>query len=210
MDKVLKPQLSDSKFKEQIKKEYHIFDCKYMRKSETKVINNHGIELRQLAHGKYCHCLIPNSFTGGEKCIHCERIFHNYPLQENKFVSLSIMTYVELYDIIDVCYHVTIDLHSKACSCIKISEDNTDSVICLSESLSDILTSQGNIDELFRGKLIKEMENCLYDGNHYYYIIQQGKNFHRGAVACSYVDFWPLFASITKELYPNMEPRMMF
>lgn len=35
--------------------------------------------------------------------------------------------------------------------------------------------------------------------------------FHgQGAFACDFVEYWPLFESIAKELYPFMEPRMMY
>ena len=51
-------------------------------------------------------------------------------------------------------------------------------------------------------KWIKEIENCLDDGNYYYYIILQGNKFKRYDVACGFVNYWPLFDCITKELYP--------
>ena len=130
--------------------------------------------------------------------------------KDENIVSLSIMTYIKLYSLTDSCFHITIHLDSKKCSCIKVSEDNVESVIELSESLTEVLTTQGNIDELLRGKWIKEIENSLYDGNHYYYIIQQSNKFRRYSVATGFVSYWPLFESISKELYPFMEPRMMY
>ena len=114
-----------------------------------------------------------------------------------------------LSDITDACFHITINIDSKQCSCIKVSEENVESQMQLSEQLIDKLTSQSNIDELLQGKWIKELDNCLYDGNFYYYIILQGNRFRRYMVACDFVEYWPLFESITKELYPFMEPRMM-
>jgi hypothetical protein len=177
---------------------------------KTHTIKRHGMKLRELIHSKFCHCHIPYRPTCGEKCIHCERLFHNYPSQSDNIVSLSLMTYIKLYDITDDCFHITINLDSKKCSCIKVSKDNVESEIQLSSSLTSILISQDKIDELLKGKWIKELENCLYDGNYYYYIIQQSKKFHRDTVACDFVEYWPLFASITKELYPFIEPRMMY
>lgn len=168
--------------------------------------------LRELFHAKYCHCFIPYRFAYGEKCIQCERIFHNYPKSSNEsnIVSFSLMTYIKLYDITDACFHITINIDSKQCSCIKVSEENVESQVQLSEQLIDKLTSQSNIDELLQGKWIKELEKCLYDGNFYYYIILQGNRFRRYMVACDFVEYWPLFESITKELYSFMKPRMMY
>jgi hypothetical protein len=179
---------------------------------QSKTLKRNEIPLRELSHGKYCHCFIPNRFTGGEKCIQCERIFHNYPksLNDLNIVSFSIMTYIKLYNITDACFHITINMDTKQCSCIKVSEENVESQVQLSEQLIDKLTSQSNIDELLQGKWIKKLENCLYDGNFYYYIILQGNRFRRYSVACDFVEYWPLFESITKELYPFMEPRMMY
>ena len=184
--------------------------AEWLRK--TNSLKRYGMELRDLIHSKFCHCLIPFHFTDGDKCIHCERKFHDFPssYKNENIVSLSLMTYIKLFDITDVCCHITIHLDSKTCSCIKVSENNVESVIDLSESLTDLLTTQGNIDELLRGKWIKEIENCLYDGNYYYYIIQQGSKFHRDSVAIGFVEYWPLFESISKELYPFMKPRMMY
>jgi len=179
---------------------------------QSKTLKRNEIPLRELSHGKYCHCFIPNRFTGGEKCIQCERIFHNYPksLNDLNIVSFSIMTYIKLYNITDACFHITINMDTKQCSCIKVSEENVESQVQLSEQLIDKLTSQSNIDELLQGKWIKKLENCLYDGNFYYYIILQGNRFRRYTVACDFVEYWPIFESITKELYPFMEPRMMY
>ena len=184
--------------------------AEWVRKTDT--IKRYGMEQRRLIRNKYCHCLIPYHFTGGDKCVQCERKFHNFPsaYKDENIVSLSIMTYIKLYSLTDSCFHITIHLDSKQCSCIKVSEDNVESVIELSESLTEVLTTQGNIDELLRGKWIKEIENSLYDGNHYYYIIQQGNKFRRYSVATGFVSYWPLFESISKELYPFMEPRMMY
>ena len=184
--------------------------AEWVRKSHK--IKQYAIELRTLMHDKYCHCFIPYRTTDGDKCIHCERKFHNYPsmYKDENIVSLSIMTYIKLYSITDVCYHLTINLDSKKCSCVKVSEENVESVIKLSESLTDTLTMQNNIDELLRGKWIKEIENSLYDGNYYYYIIQQGCRFFRYSVPTGFVEYWSLFACISKELYPNMKPRMMY
>ena len=179
---------------------------------ETGAIRRYGIELRELIHSKFCRCLISNRPTDGEKCILCNRRFHDFPLlsKDANIVSLSIMTYIELYGITDVCYHITIYLDSKMCSCIKVSENNVESVIKLSKSLINMLTLQDNINELLKGKWIKEIENCLYDGNYYDYIIQQGNKFKRYSVACGFVEYWPLFERITKELYPYMTNRMMY
>lgn len=184
--------------------------AEWAERSDT--LKRNEIPLRELSHGKYCHCFIPYRFTGGEKCIQCERIFHNYPKSSNdsKIVSFSLMTYIKLYNITDACFHITINIDTKQCSCIKVSEENVESQVQLSEHLIDKLTSQNNIDELLQGKWIKELENCLYDGNFYYYIILQGNRFRRYSVACDFVEYWPLFESITKELYPFMEPRMMY
>lgn len=184
--------------------------AEWAERSDTMKRNE--IPLRELSHGKYCHCFIPYRFTGGEKCIQCERIFHNYPKSsdDSKIVSFSLMTYIKLYNITDACFHITINVDTKQCSCIKVSEENVESQVQLSEHLIDKLTSQSNIDELLQGKWIKELENSLYDGNHYYYIILQGNRFRRYTVACDFVEYWPLFESITKELYPFMEPRMMY
>ena len=179
---------------------------------KTDIIKRYGVEQRRLIRNKYCHCLIPYHFTGGDKCVQYERKFHNFPsaYKDENIVSLSIMTYIKLYSLTDSCFHITIHLDSKQCSCIKVSEDNVESVFELSESLTDLLTRQGNIDELLRGKWIKEIENCIYDGNHYYYIIQQGNKFNRYFVATSFVKYWPLFERISNELYPFMEPKMMY
>lgn len=184
--------------------------AEWVRKTDT--IKRYGMEQRRLIRNKYCHCLIPYHFTGGDKCVQCKRKFHNFPsaYKDENIVSLSIMTYIKLYSLTDSCFHITIHLDSKKCSCIKVSEDNVESVIELSESLTEVLTTQGNIDELLRGKWIKEIENSLYDGNHYYYIIQQGNKFRRYSVATGFVSYWPLFESISKELYPFMEPKMMY
>lgn len=178
--------------------------------NKTHCVKRHGIELRELYHGKFCHCNIPYRATSGEKCICCERKFHDFPLISNNIVSFSLMTYIKLYDITEACFHITINLETKKCKCIKVSEDNIESEIELSRSLVDVLTSQENINELLRGKRIEEVENCLYDGNHFYYIIQQGKKFYRGKVESGYVGFWPIFASITNELYPFFEDKMMY
>jgi metal-sulfur cluster biosynthetic enzyme len=176
----------------------------------SKTLKRNKIPLRELFQGKYCRCFIPYRSTDGEKCICCERKFHDYPLKSDNVVSLSLMTYIKLYDITDTCYHITIHLDTKKCKCIRVSEDNVESEIELSESLTNVLTSQDNICELLNKKWIEEEENSLYDGNYYYYIIQQGKKFYRGTVACGFVGFWSLFASITNELYPKMEPRRIY
>ena len=170
---------------------------------KTHALKRYGIELRKMITDNWCHCSISYRPAFGEKCIQCERKFHNFPsmYKDENIVSLSIMTYKKEFDIIDVCCHITIHLDSKKCTCIKVSEDNVESVIELSNSLTEVLTTQDNIDELLRGKRIKEIENSLYDGNHCYYIIQQGKKFRRYSVATSFVGFWPLFAYIIKELY---------
>ena len=170
------------------------------------------IHLRELFHRKYCHCFIPYRPTDGEKCIQCERIFHNYPESSNdkNIVSFSLMTYIKLYSTTDSCFHFTINLATKECSCIKVSENNVESIVQLSGQLIEELTSQENINELLQGKWIKEIENSLYDGNYYYYIILQGNRFKRYKVACGYDKYWPLFYSITNELYPFMIPRMMY
>ena len=168
--------------------------------------------MRGLLHKKFCHCFIPYRFTDGDKCIQCERIFHNYakPLNDTNVVSFSLMKYIKLYSTTDACFHITINLDTKECTCIKVSEDNIESMVQLSRQLIDKLTSQKNIDELLHGKWIKEIENCLYDGNYYYYIILQGNRFKRYEVACSFTKYWSLFDSITKELYPFMKPRNMY
>ena len=175
-------------------------------------LKRHAIPLRELIHKKFCHCFIPHRITGGEKCIQCERIFHNYhqSLNNTNIVSFSLMSYIKLFDTTDACFHITINLDSKECYCIKVSEDNVESEVQLSEQLKNKLTSQNNINELLQGKWIKEIENCLYDGNYYHYIILQGNRFKRYDVACGFVNYWPLFDCITKELYPFMEPRMMY
>ena len=179
---------------------------------ETRALKRYGIELRKKITDNWCHCAISYRPTSGNKCIHCDRKFHDFPsaYKDENIVSLSIMTYIKLYSLTDSCFHITIHLDSKKCSCIKVSEDNVESVFELSESLTDLLTRQSNIDELLRGKWIKEIENCIYDGNHYYYIIQQGNKFKRYFVATGFVSYWPLFESISKELYPFMKPRMMY
>jgi hypothetical protein len=170
---------------------------------KTYSLKKYGIELKKKITDNWWRCQISYRPTFGEKCICCERKFHNFPSSSNNenIVSLSLLTYIEEFEITDDCYHITILLDSKTCSCIKVSENNVESVMKLSEFLTDILTTQENIYELLRGKWIKELENSLYDGNYYYYIIQQGKNFHHGLVACSFVGYWPLFACIIKELY---------
>ena len=123
-------------------------------------------------------------------------------LNNMNIVSFSLMSYINLYDTTDACFHITINLDSIDCYCIKVSEDNVESEVQLSEQLKDKLTSQNNINELLQGKWIKEIENCLDDGNYYYYIILQGNKFKRYDVACGFVNYWPLFDCITKELYP--------
>lgn len=179
---------------------------------KTHALKRYGIELRKMITDNWCHCSISYRPAFGEKCIQCERIFHNFPsmYKDENIVSLSVMTYKKEFDIIDVCCHITIHLDSKKCTCIKVSDENIESVIELSESLTEALTTQGNIDELLRGKWIKEFENSIYDGNHYYYIIQQGNKFKRYFVATGFVSYWPLFESISKELYPFMKPKMMY
>lgn len=179
---------------------------------KTYALNRYSMELRKKKRDNWYHCSISYRPTSGQKCIHCERKFHEFPLtyKDENIVSLSIMTYIKLYSTTDACFHITIHLDSKKCSCIKVSDENVESVIELSETLTDMLTTQGNIDELLRGKWIKEIENSIYDGNHYYYIIQQGNKFKRYFVAIGFVRYWPLFESISKELYPSMEPRKMY
>ena len=184
--------------------------AEWVRKTYT--LKRYGIELRKMITDNWCQCSISYRPAFGKKCIQCERKFHDFPLayRDENIVSLSLMTYLTLYRTTDACFHITIFLDSKKCSCIKVSEKNVESVIELSETLTDMLTTQGNIDELLRGKWIKEIENCIYDGNHYYFIIQQGNKFKRYFVATGFVRYWPLFESISKELYPSMETRMMY
>lgn len=179
---------------------------------KTRALKRYGIELRKMITDNWCHCSISYRPSSGKKCIQCERKFHDFPLahRDENIVSLSLMTYTKLYSTTDACFHITILLDSKKCSCIKVSEKNVESVIELSETLTDMLTTQSNIDELLRGKWIKEIENSIYDGNHYHYIIQQGNKFKRFFVATGFVRYWPLFESISKELYPCMETRMMY
>ena len=178
----------------------------------SKTLKRNKIPLRELFNGKFCRCFIPYRSTWGEKCIQCEKIFHNYPKPSNdsNIVSFSLMTYIKLSEITDACYHITINIDSKQCSCIKVSEGNEESQVQLSEHLIDKLTSQNNVDELLQGKWIKGFEYSIYDGNYYYYIILQGNRFRRYRVACGFVEYWPLFKSITKELYPFMEPQRMY
>ena len=162
------------------------------------------MKIRKIVHkdvGIGC-CLISHRLVFNEKCIMCEREFHGKESSSDnpEEVSLSTMTYIE-YGKADACYHLELNTVTKKYSCIKVSENNTESSIDISESLLDILTSQSTIDELMKGKWIKEMEDSLYDGEYYHYIIQQGRQFYHSSIACGFVWYWPLFYQITNELF---------